>query len=144
MYPRCPGHHAGLLPDGILFHERAAQTIRSQQRGHRNAEGLLRDLGAPAVDADDPAGWLAAALTHIGARRIHHPGNHRYTVSHGRRRAQELAAAHTAARHTRRQTHVSYPMIHEAPVVPQQHALIVGAEHTPPWRTRVMPRAVGP
>jgi hypothetical protein len=70
-----------LLPDATVLHNRAAQKIRSQSRGHRYAEDLLIRLGAPTVDPLDPAGWLTAALITVGARRVRHPGNLRYTSS---------------------------------------------------------------
>ena len=82
-----------LLPDATVLHNRAAQKIRSQSRGHRYAEDLLMRLGAPPVDILDPAGWLTAALHTVGARRVRHPGNLRYTLQLGRRR-QPVRDAH--------------------------------------------------
>ena len=82
-----------LLPDATVLHNRAAQKIRSRSRGHRYAEDLLIRLGAPPVDPGDPAGWLTAALQTVGARRVRHPGNLRYTLQLGRRR-QPVRDAH--------------------------------------------------
>ena len=54
-------------------------------------------LGAlPRHADDDPRRWLADALAAVGARRLSHPGNHRYTTTLGRRTRRELAAAHAS------------------------------------------------
>ena len=86
-----------VLPDGTIFSDRSAQKIRSGDRGHDYAERRLVTLGAlPRHADDDPRRWLADALAAVGARRLSHPGNHRYTTTLGRRTRRELAAAHAS------------------------------------------------
>lgn len=75
-----------LLPDGTVFSARAAQKIRARERGHEYAERQLVALGARAPRAGQrPGDWLAIALDDVGARRIRHPGNHRYAFTVGPR-----------------------------------------------------------
>ena len=84
-----------LLPDGQVFSARAAQKIRARDRGHEYAERQLVALGASAPRAGErPGDWLAAALDDVGARRIRHPGNHRYAFTVGARadRARVMVA----------------------------------------------------
>ena len=87
-----------VLPDGTTFSDRAAQKVRSGDRGHDYAERRLVTLGAtPLNDGEDPRRWLADALATVGARRLSHPGNHRYCTTLGARRTrQQLADAHGA------------------------------------------------
>lgn len=69
-----------VLPDGSVFNNRAASKIRALDRGWRYAVGQLVEQGAPAwcaADAADPSAWLRRALGAI-ARRVRHPGNHKY------------------------------------------------------------------
>ena len=71
-----------LLPDGTVLSDRAAQKIRNGERGHLGVAARLAELGPalpplPAGRAPG-AGWLREALASIGARRVRHPGNHRY------------------------------------------------------------------
>jgi hypothetical protein len=76
-----------LLPDGTVFSDRAAQKIRRQERGHDYAERQLITLGARARRAgENPASWLAGALAAAHARKIRHPGCHRYAFLLGTRR----------------------------------------------------------
>ncbi len=80
-----------LLPDGSVFSARAAQKIRAGERGHEYAERQLVALGAHAPRAGQrPGDWLAAALGEIGARRIRHPGIHRYAFTTGPRWARAM------------------------------------------------------
>lgn len=68
-----------LLPDGTVFHERAAQKIRKGERGWEGAAAALRHHGAS--PAPRSAGERREWLDYWGARltrRIHHPGNYRY------------------------------------------------------------------
>jgi hypothetical protein len=67
-----------LLPDGSVFSARAASKIRAKDQGWRYAVGQLVEAGAqaPAPYADLRA-WLAVALAEV-ARKVRHPGNHRY------------------------------------------------------------------
>jgi hypothetical protein len=68
-----------VLPDGTVFHERAAQKIRRQEQGHQYAEAQLIALGAPVPRAGcDPAVWLRDALAAVGARNVRHRGAHRF------------------------------------------------------------------
>ncbi len=81
-----------LLPDGSVFSARAAQKIRKQERGHEYAERQLIALGArPPRAGESPASWLAVALGEVKARRIGHPGNHRYAFPIGTDRRQRAA-----------------------------------------------------
>jgi hypothetical protein len=76
-----------LLPDGTVFSDRAAQKIRRQDCGHDYAERQLTRLGArPPRAGQNPATWLADALTTVHARKIRHPGCHRYAFPIGTRR----------------------------------------------------------
>jgi hypothetical protein len=68
-----------LLPTGQILSPVAAQKIRKQAQGHAYAERQLVDLGARPMRAGErPAAWLAEALNAVGARKLRHPGNHRY------------------------------------------------------------------
>ncbi len=85
---RCTPRTITLLPDGTALSDRAAQKIRTQERGHEYAERRLMKLAAWTMRAgQQPADWLAEALDAAGARKIHHPGNHRFielrNASHG-------------------------------------------------------------
>ncbi|MFK4985577.1 hypothetical protein ACI4B7_27510, partial [Klebsiella pneumoniae] len=62
----------------------AASKVRGGERGHAYAERLLRRWGAPPRrPGDDPAAWLRVALAAAGARRVRHPGLHRYAFAIG-------------------------------------------------------------
>ena len=81
-----------LLPDGSVFSDRAAQKIRAGERGHEYAERQLIRLGArPPLAGESPAAWLAGVLCSIGARKIRHPGNHRYAFRLGTTRSGRAA-----------------------------------------------------
>lgn len=78
-----------LLPDGTVLNDRSAQKVRSQHQGHAYVENRLAALGAkPITSADDPSQWLRTALTDIGARKVRHPGPHRYVFRLGSPRDQ--------------------------------------------------------
>ncbi|MFD8049481.1 hypothetical protein [Streptomyces sp. Tu102] len=78
-----------LLPDGTVFHDRAAQKIRHQEQGHQYAEAQLIALGAPVPRAGcNPAVWLREALVAVGARNVRHRGAHRYVWRLGRSRRE--------------------------------------------------------
>ncbi|MEH0572763.1 MULTISPECIES: hypothetical protein [Streptomyces] len=78
-----------VLPDGTVFHERAAQKIRRQEQGHQYAEAQLIALGAPVPRAGcNPAVWLREALVAVGARNVRHRGAHRYVWRLGRSRRE--------------------------------------------------------
>jgi hypothetical protein len=60
------------------------QKIRKQERGHDYAERRLIAMGARPMRAGErSAGWLARALGDVGARRVRHPGKHRYAFRLG-------------------------------------------------------------
>lgn len=81
-----------LLRDGTVFSDRAAQKIRAGERGHEYAERRLVAMGArPARAGENPAAWLAGALDDVGARKIRHPGNHRYAIRLGVTRRERAA-----------------------------------------------------
>lgn len=68
-----------VLPDGTTLSARARQKVVAQERGHEYVEQLLVRHGARPLDRyDDPARWLAEALTTVGATRLRHGGCHRY------------------------------------------------------------------
>lgn len=68
-----------LLPDGTVFHDRAAQKIRRAEQGHEYAAAQLLALGAPQPRPGcDPALWLREALAAVGARNVRHRGVHRF------------------------------------------------------------------
>lgn len=99
IYQACNARYTGrgtartltVLPDGTVLHDRAAQKVRSRDRGHEHVERRLVALGAPVPRAGQrPAEWLAAALDAVGARRIRHAGCHRYAFPLGAgRRARD-------------------------------------------------------
>lgn len=66
-----------LLPDGRVFSARAAQKIRSLDRGWRYSAAVLEAFGADPVDVGDSTGWLRRWLPQL-TRTMRHPGNHRY------------------------------------------------------------------
>ncbi|MCX5097633.1 hypothetical protein OOK36_55355 [Streptomyces sp. NBC_00365] len=68
-----------LLPDGTVFHARAAQKIRRLEQGYEYAAAQLCAFGAPRPrPGSDPAIWLREALAAVGARNIRHRGTHRF------------------------------------------------------------------
>lgn len=71
-----------LLPDGRVFNARAAQKIRTGERGWQYAVEQLQRFGAPEIYGDRRA-WLQTWLPRI-VRRIQHPGNLRYAWSFSR------------------------------------------------------------
>ncbi len=78
-----------LLPDGTVFHDRAAQKIRRQEQGCEYAAAQLTALGAPRMrPGSDPALWLREALAAVGARNLRHRGAHRYVFRLGRNRRE--------------------------------------------------------
>jgi hypothetical protein len=69
-----------LLPDGRVFSDRAAQKIRTGERGWKYAAAQLEAFGAKEVPTDDTearAHWLAASLA-ILTTKLRHRGNHKY------------------------------------------------------------------
>jgi hypothetical protein len=83
---RATSRTLALLPDGTVFSARSAQKIRRQECGHEYAERTLISWGArPPRAGEKPAAWLAAALDDVHARKLRHPGNHRYLFRLGTR-----------------------------------------------------------
>lgn len=75
-----------ILPDGSVLTARTLAKITGNEAGARAAIARLVDLKAP----PKPEGmsgreWLPIALAAIGARKVWHPGNHRYAWSIGPR-----------------------------------------------------------
>lgn len=72
-----------ILPDGMVFSDRAAQKIRKQERGWQYAVEQLIHAGAPCPDRDAlaspawPRLWLKMVLPLV-TRKLRHPGNFRY------------------------------------------------------------------
>lgn len=78
-----------LLPDGTVLNDRAAQKVRSQERGHEYVEAALIALGAPVPRAGgDPSAWLRDAQVAVGVRNVRHRGAHRYVYRLGRTRRE--------------------------------------------------------
>lgn len=75
-----------LLPDGTVFSDRAAQKVRTGERGWRYAAGLLERHGAPAAPEEPEARrtWLATWTADL-TRPLRHPGNHKYAWALQRR-----------------------------------------------------------
>lgn len=73
-----------LLPDATALTARALAKVTGGERGARGVIARLVAFGAPETGADLTF-WLTGALRAIGARRIRHPGNHRYALRVGTR-----------------------------------------------------------
>ncbi len=81
-----------LLPDGTTLPERDLSKVRAGERGREYVLARLCALGAPPIRPDQDAGlWLSAALAAAGARRVQHPGCHRYAFRLGRTRREREA-----------------------------------------------------
>lgn len=79
-----------LLPDGSVFSDRAAQKIRGREEGADGAERRLRAFGAsPRRDGEGDAEYLQRVLVEIRARKLSHPGNHRYLFCLGSAREKK-------------------------------------------------------
>jgi hypothetical protein len=66
-----------VLPDGTILDDRARSKPLNMERGHRYVEDRLSQMGAP-IRHSDTRTWLPLALKAIGARQLHHGGQHRY------------------------------------------------------------------
>ncbi len=99
---RTKAHSVTLLPDGQVMHGRAMARIRAQHTGHRYAERVLEELGAPRSLATTTPPWLQDSLVPIGAVNLRHPGNHRYCLTAWRApQRQHLRARSSRTRPTR-------------------------------------------
>jgi hypothetical protein len=78
-----------LLPSGEVFSSRAAQKIRSLDRGYVYAAGQLEAAGAEPLDTSDPRGWLRRWMPAL-TRTVRHPGNHKYVLPIDRRIRRHL------------------------------------------------------
>jgi hypothetical protein len=65
-----------LLPDGLVFSQRAMAKIRSRENGWRYSAKILERHGELGED-DDARAWLATWVPQL-TRRVRHPGNFRY------------------------------------------------------------------
>jgi hypothetical protein len=81
-----------LLPDGRVFSARAASKIRALERGWKHASALLEEFGAPPLDQDAPAQWLATWLPRL-TKTVRHPGHHLYAWALERRVRPRLVSA---------------------------------------------------
>ncbi|SDT74175.1 Mom family adenine methylcarbamoylation protein [Actinoplanes derwentensis] len=78
-----------VLPGGLVFPDRSRQKIIGGEQGANGAIARLVDMGAPPKPAGMPGWeWLPVALAAIGARKVWHPGNHRYCWTIGPRWAR--------------------------------------------------------
>lgn len=78
-----------VLPDASVLTARAIAKVTARERGHAGVVSRLVALGAtPPCPGGDLAVWLRVALDEVRARRVHHPGNHRYVIRLGRTRAE--------------------------------------------------------
>lgn len=73
-----------LLPDGTIFHGRAAAKIRRRDVGWRYAAALLERHGAAPLGDEDGATWLRRWVPRL-TRPLRHSGNHRYAFALDRR-----------------------------------------------------------
>ncbi len=78
-----------LLPDGSVLSDRAAQKVRTLEKGWEYVVALLTRHGAEyspdlAQDEDHRREWLRAATARV-TRPLRHPGNHRYVWPLSRR-----------------------------------------------------------
>lgn len=73
-----------LLPDGTVFANRSSGKVRGGEQGFRYARGQLEAFGAERYVGGDRAEWLHHALDQV-ARRVRHPGKHRYAWGLNRR-----------------------------------------------------------
>lgn len=85
-----------ILRDGSVLSDRARSKILACDIGHEYAERRLITLGArPPRAGEPPKAWLAQALEDAGARKVRHPGCHRYAFTLGttrrERRSVEVA-----------------------------------------------------
>jgi len=75
-----------MLPDGSVLSARTLAKITAAEPGSNGAIARLVEWGAPPKPERVPGReWLPEALVAVGARRIWHPGNHRYAWSIGPR-----------------------------------------------------------
>lgn len=78
-----------VLPDATVLTARAQAKVTSGERGARGViERLVRHGATPPQPGADDRQWLREALRTVGARRIRHPGNHRYALRIGRTRGE--------------------------------------------------------
>lgn len=80
-----------LLPDGTVFHGRAAAKIRRRDVGWRYAAALLERHGASPLGDADGAMWLRTWVPRL-TRPLRHGGNHRYAFALDRRLRRGLEA----------------------------------------------------
>jgi hypothetical protein len=78
-----------LLPDGTIFHGRAAAKIRRRDVGWRYAAALLERHGAAPLGDEDGAAWLRRWVPQL-TRPLRHDGNHRYAFALDRRLRRPL------------------------------------------------------
>jgi hypothetical protein len=86
---QAPPRTIRILPNGSVFSARAAQKIRSLDRGCEYAAAQLERAGAPRFDDSDPRRWLRTALA-ATTRTMRHPGNHKYAWALNRRIRRQL------------------------------------------------------
>lgn len=78
-----------LLPDGTVFSNRCTGKIRGEESGFAYARRRLEAAGAAPFAGGDPAAWMHRAIDQV-ARRVRHPGKHRYVWPLNRRAARAL------------------------------------------------------
>lgn len=80
-----------LLPDGAVFSDRAAQKIRTMDRGCEYAAAQLERAGAEPFDREDARSWLSRAMSQV-TRRTRRRGNHKYAWALDKRMARHMPA----------------------------------------------------
>jgi hypothetical protein len=82
-----------MLPDGTIFHGRAAAKIRKRERGWRYAAAILERFGAASLgDTQNPREWLEHWMPKM-TRALRHGGNHKYAWTLQRRDRKHLPAS---------------------------------------------------
>lgn len=89
-----------VLADGTVLTDRALQKVRAGEKGSGGVIRRLVAAGARPPTGDLPgAAWLREALGDVGARKVPHPGNHRFVFRLGtarQRRAVPLGSGFEA------------------------------------------------
>ncbi len=78
------------LPTGRVFTDRALQKVRGEESGWLGVVVRLVAAGCPKMRPGETGrAWIKRALPAAGARKVPHPGNHRFVFRFGTRREQK-------------------------------------------------------